>query len=107
MLKNTLPHLLNYKQSAVDKKKNFEKYDKNSVNLENTFEYFKIQDPWYYLFKGIFLYVALYPRTYCTSTIKDTHREKALSNKTLALTKSTNMVVWVADTSNQLFIRGS
>ena len=34
-------------------------------------------------------------------------REKALSNKTSALTKSTNMDVWVVGTSNQHFIRGS
>ena len=38
---------------------------------------------------------------------KDTHREKALSNKTPALRKSTNMGVWAVGTSNQLFIRGS
>ena len=30
--------------------------------------------------------------------VKDTHREKALSNKTPALTKSTNMGIWVVDT---------
>ena len=29
------------------------------------------------------------------------------SNKTPALTKSMNMVIWVVGTSNQLFIRGS
>ena len=39
--------------------------------------------------------------------LKDTHREKAPSNKTPALTKSTNMGIWVVGTSNQLFIRGS
>ena len=38
---------------------------------------------------------------------KDTHREKVPSNKTPALTKSTNMGIWVVGTSNQLFIRGS
>ena len=38
---------------------------------------------------------------------KDTHREKAQSNKTPALTKSTSMGIWVVGTSNQLFIRGS
>ena len=37
----------------------------------------------------------------------DTHREKAPSNKTPALTKSTNMDIWVVGTSNQLFVRGS
>ena len=38
---------------------------------------------------------------------KDTHREKARSNKTSALRKSTNMGVWAVGTLNQLFIRGS
>ena len=37
----------------------------------------------------------------------DTHRVKALSNKTPALRKSTNMGIWVVGTLNQLFIRGS
>ena len=41
------------------------------------------------------------------SSFKDTHREKALSNKTPALKKSMNMGIWVAGTSNQLFIRNS
>ena len=41
------------------------------------------------------------------SAFKDTHTEKALSNKTPALTKSMNMAIWVAGTSNQLFVRGS
>ena len=35
--------------------------------------------------------------------LKDTHREKALSNKTPALTKSTNMGIWVVGTTNQHF----
>ena len=38
---------------------------------------------------------------------KDTHREKAPSNKTPTLRKSTNMGVWAVGTLNQLFIRGS
>ena len=38
---------------------------------------------------------------------KDTYREKALSNKTPALTKSTNMDIWVVGISNQRFTRGS
>ena len=38
---------------------------------------------------------------------KDTRREKAPSNKTPALKKSTNMGVWAVGTLNQLFIRGS
>ena len=41
-----------------------------------------------------------------TNYLKDTHREKASSNKTPALTKSTNMDIGVVGTSNQLFIRG-
>ena len=39
--------------------------------------------------------------------IKDTHREKAMSNKTPVLKKSTNMGMWDVGTSNQLFVRGS
>ena len=39
--------------------------------------------------------------------VKDTHRGKALSNKTPAPTKSTNMSITVVGTSNQLFIRVS
>ena len=43
----------------------------------------------------------------CHERVKDTHREKAPSNKTPALTKSTNMGIWVVGTTNQLFITGS
>ena len=39
--------------------------------------------------------------------LKNTHREKAPSNETPALTKSTNKDIWVVSASNQLFIRGS
>ena len=39
--------------------------------------------------------------------LKDTHREKVPSDKTSALTKSTNMGIWVVGITNQLFIRGS
>ena len=39
--------------------------------------------------------------------IKDTHREQVPSNKTPALTKSSNMGILVFVTLNQLFIRGS
>ena len=39
--------------------------------------------------------------------IKDTHKEKAPSNKTLGLTKSTDLGIWVVGTTNQFFIRGS
>ena len=38
---------------------------------------------------------------------KDTHREKALSNKTPTLLKSMNVDTWVAGTLNQLFVRSS
>ena len=38
---------------------------------------------------------------------KDTHREKAPSNKTLTLTESRNMGIWVVGTSNQMLNRGS
>ena len=41
------------------------------------------------------------------STIKDTHWQKAPSNKTPALTKSMDMDIWVVRTSNQLFLRDS
>ena len=39
--------------------------------------------------------------------VKDTHWEKAQSNKTPALTESMNMDVWVVGTKDKLFIRGS
>ena len=39
--------------------------------------------------------------------LKGTHREKAPSNKTLALIKSKTMYIGVVGTLNQLFIRGS
>ena len=38
--------------------------------------------------------------------LKDTHRKEAPSNKAPALTKSSDMGIWVVGTSNQLFIRG-
>ena len=44
---------------------------------------------------------------YGNCIFKDTDREKAPSNKTPALRKSTNMGVWAVGTLNQLFIRGS
>ena len=40
------------------------------------------------------------------NSIKDTHKEKAPSNKTPVLRKSTNKGVWAVGTLNQLFIRG-
>ena len=39
--------------------------------------------------------------------LKDTHWEKAPSNKSPAVRKSTNIGVWAVATSNQLLIRGS
>ena len=41
------------------------------------------------------------------SYFKDTRSEKAPSNKTPALRKRTNMVVWAVGTLNQLFVRDS
>ena len=41
-----------------------------------------------------------------SNLLKDTHRQKAPSNKTPALKKSKNMGVWAVGTLNQLFIRG-
>ena len=42
-----------------------------------------------------------------TKIFRDTHREKAPSNETPALTESTNMCIWVFGTTNQLFARGT
>ena len=39
--------------------------------------------------------------------VKDTHREKTPSNKTPALTESTNMGIWFVSKSNELFVRGT
>ena len=39
--------------------------------------------------------------------LKDNKREKASSNKTRALTNSTNMGICIVGTSNQLFVTGS
>ena len=39
--------------------------------------------------------------------IKNSHREKAPSNKTQPLTKTMNMDIWVVGTVNQFFIRDS
>ena len=44
-------------------------------------------------------------QTFLLKYINDAHREKAPSNKISALTKSMNMDIWVAGTSDQLFIR--
>ena len=40
-------------------------------------------------------------------SLKDTHREKAPSNKTPALRKGTNMGIWAVGILTQLFIKGS
>ena len=42
-----------------------------------------------------------------TFFIKNAHREKAPSNKTSTLRKTTNMGVWAVGTLNQLFITSS
>ena len=39
-----------------------------------------------------------------STVLKDTHSEKVSSNKTPALTRSTNMDILVVGTSNQVFI---
>ena len=39
-------------------------------------------------------------------SIKDTQREKSLSNKVSVFTKSMNIKIWVVVTSKQIFIRG-
>ena len=39
-------------------------------------------------------------------SIKDTQREKSLSNKVPVFTKSMNIKIWVVVTSKQIFIRG-
>ena len=41
------------------------------------------------------------------SSFKDSHRKNTPSNKTVALTKNTNMYIWAIDTLNQQSIRGS
>ena len=49
----------------------------------------------------------IFPITGLNISFKETQREKAPSNKTPALTKSTDLGVWATGTSNELFIRGS
>ena len=41
------------------------------------------------------------------SRLKDTRREEAPPNNTPALTESSDMGIWVVDTSNQLYTRES
>ena len=62
-------------RKILTKKKFFEKCDMMFVSLGKTLEYLKIQENlWsenlteYYLWKGILLYVFLYPERYNTST---------------------------------------
>ena len=45
--------------------------------------------------------------SFCIFLLTDTRREKAPSNKTPEVRKSTNMNAWAVGTLNQLFIRGS
>ena len=73
-MKNTLTHIVNYEKTIFDKKNNL-KSATGHVNFEKNLEYFKIQGRLrtknfrkYYLCKGIFLYVFLYPERYYTST---------------------------------------
>ena len=56
--------------------------------------------------KAFSLIIIRQAKLFCIYCIKNTHREKAPSNKTPALGKSTNMSVWAVGTLNQLFIRG-
>ena len=63
----------------------------------------KLSNVWNY--KQVWLMLAAFAST-CLY-FKDTHREKAPSNKTRALTKYSDMGIWVIGTSNQLCIRGS
>ena len=52
-MKNTLTHIVNYEKTIFDKKSNLNLQPENLTG--------------YYLCKGIFLYVFLYPERYCTS----------------------------------------
>ena len=59
---------------------------------------------------GHWIVVYLFRKTFeghKSQHFKDTHGEKALSNKTAALRKSTNMGAWAVGTLSQLLIRGS
>ena len=58
------------------------------------------------IFPSCIFYVK-YVKASSKFVFKDTQREKAPSNKTAALTKSTNMSIWVVGTSNEFFTRGS
>ena len=74
-VKSTLPHTLNYERKIFGQKKQFEKCNKTSFNLEKTLEYLKIQESLrsenlteYYSCKGIFSYFSLYTERYINST---------------------------------------
>ena len=71
----------------------------HKVNIENIREVID-QFPWAMRFTNINVNERV-------NLFKDSHREKALSNKTPALSKSRNICIYVVGTSNQLFIRGS
>ena len=47
----------------------------------------------------------LYDSSLRHERVKETHRQKAQSNKTPAFTKISSMGIWFVGTSNQLFIR--
>ena len=55
----------------------------------------------------LILKIYIYFLYFWAMLFKDTYRGKTPSNKTLVLTKSTNMGILVIGTSNQPFIRGS
>ena len=60
--------------------------------------------------KNLTNFSSIKPLIYCVEIemlAKDTHREKAPSNKTRTVSKSMNMDIWVVGTSNQLLIQGS
>ena len=57
------------------------------------------------ILKGTTLVKLTGKRSLNMKDVKVIHREKAPSNKTPAITKSTHMGIWVVGTSNQLFIR--
>ena len=51
--------------------------------------------------------IVLLGQLHVVSLPKNTHREKAPSNKTPVLTRITNMDIWGVDASNELFIKDS
>ena len=59
----------------------------------------------FFIFKEGFnekIVIIMHYRRLTIAVVKDIHREKAPSNKTLALTKSRNMGIWLVGTSCQL-----